>query len=99
RLDGGERVLTVRAGDGAPGTGEVRVEWRRMLVTLVDVPAGGVGLPDLDQLIAKRAAPAVEQLPGDGDAFAERLTGVLQGEVGLDRGDITLTERRRHQFD
>ena len=58
-----------------------------MLVALVDVAAGGVGLPDLDQRVRHRPAVAVEHAAGDDDALAQRLAVVLAGEVGVGRGD------------
>ena len=75
-------------GQAAAGAGEVRVERRGMLVALVRVPAGGVGLPDLDELAAHRAPVTVEHAPGHPDPLAQRLAGVLPGEVGVDLGDV-----------
>ena len=70
-----------------------------MLVALVDVAPGGVGLPQLDELVRERATPRVEQAALHRHPLALRLAGVLQRQVGLDRGDIALTERRRPQLD
>jgi hypothetical protein len=58
-LDGGERVPSRVVGQAAAGAGEVRVQWRGVLVALVHVPTGRVGLPDLHQLPPHRAAVAV----------------------------------------
>ena len=98
-LDRGEAVGAVGAGDAAADAGEVRVERRRVLVALVDVAAGGVGLPDLHELAAHRAAVAVEHPPGDDDALAERLAVVLDGEVRFQRVDVQVPEGRREQLD
>ena len=70
-----------------------------MLVALVDVAAGRVGLPDLDQLAAHRAAVAVEHAAGDHDALADRLAAVLDRQIRLERGDVVLAEARRPQLD
>ena len=56
-LDGDEAVPAVGVGERPPGAREVRVERRGVLVGLVPVAAGGVGLPDLDQL-AGRGRPS-----------------------------------------
>ena len=47
-----------------------------MLVDVVDVAAGRVGLPDLDQRVRHRPAVLVEHAAGDDDPLAERLAGV-----------------------
>ena len=60
-----------------------------MLVDRVAVAAGGVRLPDLDELPAQRLAVRVEHPSGDDDALAERLARVLAGEVVVE-----LAERR-----
>ena len=52
-----------------------------MPVDLVAVAAGGVGLPDLDQRPRDGAAVAVEEPAGDHDPLAQRLAGVLAGQV------------------
>jgi hypothetical protein len=70
-----------------------------MLVTLVDVATGGVRLPDLDELVAQRPAPRVEQPALDRHALTLRLTRVLQREVALDERDIALAEGGRPQLD
>lgn len=63
-----------------------------MLLTLVRVAARRVGLPYLDELAADRTPVAVEEPAGDGDALADRLPGVLPGEVVVDLGDVPLAE-------
>ena len=54
-----------------------------MLIVLVDVAAGGICLPQLDQSIGQRPAAGVEHPPGDDDALTQRLARVLPGEVGV----------------
>ena len=98
-LDRREAVAAVAVGEAAAHAGEVRVERRRVLVALVDVAAGGVGLPDLDELVAHRPAVAVEHATGHDHPLAHRLAGVLDGQVGLERVEVPLTEHRRPQLD
>lgn len=64
-----------------------------MLVTLMDVPARGIGLPDLHELVGEGSSPGIQQATLHGDALALGFAHVLKGEVGLDGGDVTLTER------
>jgi hypothetical protein len=66
---------------------------------LVDVPAGGVRLPDLDQLVAHRPTVAVEHPPRDHDPLAHRFAVVLDGQVGLEPADVAVPEDRREQLD
>ena len=61
-----------------------------MLVALVDVATAGVGLPDLDELVAHRPAVAVEHPAGDDHPLADRLAAVLDGQVGLERVDVAV---------
>ena len=72
----------------AAGAGEVGIERRGVLVDGVDVAAGGVALPDLDQRVGHGPSVLVEHAALDDDALAQRLAGVLRGEVGLLRLDV-----------
>ena len=98
-LDRGEAVAAVVVGEHAAHPGEVRVDRRGVLVALVDVAPGGVGLPDLDQLAAHGAAVAVDDPTGHHDPLADRLTAVLDGQVGLGGADVAVPEDRREQLD
>ncbi len=98
RLDRGEPVDPVVVGQAAPGPGEPRVQRRGVLVALVEVAAGRVGLPDLDQLAPHRPAVAVEHPPGHDHPLPHRLAVVLHGQVGLARADLVLPEHRRPQL-
>ncbi len=98
-LDRAEGVPAVVVGEGAAGPGEVRVDRRRVLVALVDVATGGIGLPDLDELVAHRASVTVEHPARDHDAFPDRFTVVLDRQVGLERSDVAVTEDRGEQLD
>ena len=65
-----------------------------MLVDLVQVAAGGVGLPDLDQRVADRPAVARRARGRDDDALAERLAGVLAREIVVAAAERSLAEDR-----
>ena len=52
-----------------------------MLVDIVDVAAAGVRLPDFDERIGNRTLVLIVHVAVHDDAFAERLTFVLLGEV------------------
>ena len=98
-LDGGEGVGAVGTGDATSDAGEVGVERGGVLVTLVDVAAGGVGLPDFHELARNRAAVAVQDAAGDDDAFALGFAVVLDGQVRLQRVHVLVTESGRVELD
>jgi hypothetical protein len=93
-LDGDELVVAVGIRDAAAGAGEVGIERRGMLVDDVDVAARRIALPDLDEGMRYGTAGLVEQAALDDDALAERLAGVLGGEVGLLRLDVGMAVDR-----
>ncbi len=70
-----------------------------MLVTLMQVPAAGVGLPDLHQLAPDRPAVAVQHPAGDDHPLPDRLTTVLDRQVGLDGVHIPMAEAWCPQLD
>src|SRR3954452_15179515 len=80
-LDRGEAVAAVVVGHAAPGAREVRVEWGRPVVPLVQVSARGVRLPDLDERVAQWLPIGVEQSTRHRDALAQWLTVVLARQV------------------
>src|SRR5262249_33122896 len=57
------------------------------------VPARSVGLPYLDQRVGHGPAAAVEYPAVHDDPFADGLTIVLTGEIGVKRPDVALAER------
>ena len=99
RLDRREAVAALVVGQRAAAAGEVRVERRGVLVAVVAVATGGVGLPDLDELVAHRAPVAVEDPARDHDALAQRLADVLAGEVGVERRHVGRAEHRSSELD
>src|SRR3546814_17351207 len=92
--------LTLCVGDAASAAEEVGIERRVVLVRLMDVAAGGVGLPDLDQRVGLRAPRLVEHVAGDDDALANGLSGGLPffaavpGQVVVERPEAVLPEHR-----
>jgi hypothetical protein len=70
-----------------------------VLIALVDVAARGIGLPDLDELVADRSAIAVDDPSGHHHPFTDRLAAVLNGQVGLQRMHVAAAKTRRPQLD
>ena len=85
RLHGDQPVAAGGVRQQPPGTGEVRVERRRVPVDVVVVPAGGVRLPDLEQRLRHRPAVLVHHAAVDDDPLAERLARVLARRSGSPR--------------
>ena len=69
-----------------------------MIVHDVTVASGGVGLPELHQRVADRPAVLVQHAAADDDALAERLAGVLAGQIGVGFTDraIAIDRARRN---
>jgi hypothetical protein len=63
-----------------------------VLIASMGVPSGGVGLPHFDERVPHRPAVAVENPPGDDDAFAQRFTGMLTSEIVVQGADLVLAE-------
>src|SRR5699024_3495926 len=99
RLDRGERVRAVIAGQGASDTGEVRVDRGRVLVALVDVATGGVGPPGLAELVADLPSRTLEDPPCDADALADAVAVGLDGQVRVEGADVTVREGRGEELD
>src|SRR4029453_11670413 len=95
RLDRRKPVGPVISGQTPADSGEVRVDRRRMLVTFVQVSAAGVGLPDLYQLTADRPTISVQPPAGDDDPLSNRLTAVLDRQIGLNGVHIAMAEADR----
>src|SRR3989442_13416112 len=91
-LDCGEAVASLGVGQAAAGAGEVRVERRGMLVTVVDVPAGGIRLPDLDERVPDGPPVALEHAAADEDPLAERFPCVPARQVVVERVDRVIAE-------
>ena len=88
RLDRHEAELPFGVGERAARAGKIRVQRRGVLIALVRVAARRVGLPDFDERVRNRAAILVDHASLDDDPLAERLAGVLPGEIvigGTDR--------------
>jgi hypothetical protein len=94
-----EKVGAVGAGDAAAHAGEVGVQRGGVLVTLVDVAAGRVGLPDFHELPGHGAAVAVQYLAGHDDPLALGFAVVLDGQVRFQGVHVLVAECRRVQLD
>src|SRR2546421_12872208 len=68
-----EPVDTVSICQTAAHAQKVRIERSRPLITFVEVAAGGIGLPDLQEGVRQRFATVVEHAAGHNDALADRL--------------------------
>src|SRR5437588_10491064 len=68
-----ESVDTVSICQAAAHAQKVRIERSRPLITFVEVAAGGIGLPDLQEGVRQRFATVVEYAAGHNDALADRL--------------------------
>ncbi len=93
-LTGDEAVFAVVTGQAAPAAREVRVERRVVVVDRVGVAAGGVRLPDLDQLATQRLAVRAQDAAADDDPLAEGLTIVLPRQVVVELPDLPVAEDR-----
>ena len=102
-----EAVRAVVIGQATSAAGEVGVERGVVCVDRVVIAPGGIRLPDLDQLTAKRFAIRPEHAPGHDDPLALRLAGVLSREicVGISQRAVAvdgagqLGERRGHDHE
>src|SRR5262249_60811877 len=97
-LTGDEFVTALAVGRGAAGPGEIRIGRCRVLVALVDVTAARIGLPDLDERVEYWPAVLVEHAPVHDDALAERLAGVLRGEIVVAWLDAVVAVNRSGQL-
>ena len=80
-LDRDEPVDALLIGEAAAGAGEVGIQGGRVVVDGVDVSPRRVRLPDLDQRVPHRPAVGVGDPTGDDDPLAQRLAGMLTGQV------------------
>lgn len=97
-LDGNETVAAVVVGEHAAATSEIGIERGVVLIVLVQIAARGVGLPDFDERVAHRAAVFVDDAAADDDAFSERMTGVLAGQIVVGVLDDRMAENRAGDF-
>src|SRR5207244_2245484 len=70
---------------------EVRIERSWPLIPFVEVPASGIGLPDLQERVRHRISTVIEHATGHNGALADRLAAGprVAGEVGVFRCDGT----------
>src|SRR3984893_13129084 len=83
RLDGPEAVEAAGIRQHPAPTGEVRIEWRVVVVDVMRVAARCVCLPHLDQRMRNRPAVLVENPTGNDDPLAERRRGMPRSEVAV----------------
>ena len=97
-LDGDEAIAAFGVGDGVAAAGEVWIERRVVLIDRVGVAACGVGLPDFDERVRQRLSVFIDDAAGDDDALAERLGGMLLGEIEGFYVDEVVAEDRAGDF-
>src|SRR6266571_1777238 len=70
---------------------EMRIERPRPLIPFVEVTAGGIGLPDLQERVRHRSPTVVEHAAGHNDALSNSLAAGpgVASEVGVFRCDST----------
>src|SRR5690625_636672 len=98
-LDRHETPIAVVIGQGASGAGEVRIDRRWMLVSLMDVSARGIGLPNLNKLAGYTSASAVEKASGHFTLAAARRTALSYRHVRFRRVHVAFAGDRRPQLD
>src|SRR5689334_19507812 len=106
-LDGYKTVDALLICNSAAGSGEVGIDWRRMLVLDMQVPSRGICLPDLDERVRNRPSIAVENAPRHNDSLTQRFSRMLPGQVvivspnalvAIDRpGDLRQRVRQKDQ--
>src|SRR5256886_13853007 len=68
-----EAIHAVLVREAAAVAEEVGIQRRVVLIHAVPVPAGGVGLPDLNERVGQRRPALVEYAAGDDDPLSHRL--------------------------
>src|ERR1700723_3779483 len=79
--DGHEAIAALRIGERMAGTREIWVQRSVVLIAFMQITAGRVRLPDLDQRIPHGASVFVYYSAADHNAFPERLARVLLGKI------------------
>ena len=93
-------IIAVLIRQAAAGAEEVGVERRVMLIEFVDVPAGGIGLPDLKQGIGNGPSEFIGDPAVNDDAFSQRFAVLygIPGEIVIHRRQVEIAEDRAGQF-
>src|SRR4029077_10293015 len=77
---------------------EVWIQWRIVLIALVEIASRGIGLPNLNQRIANRPAILIEYSPADYNSLAEGLASALPRQVESLRLDNVLSKTWASHF-
>src|SRR5436309_476719 len=73
RANRDEAIHAVLVREAAAVAEEVGIQRRVVLIHAVPVPAGGIGLPDLNERVGQRRPALVEHAAGDDDPLSHRL--------------------------
>ena len=98
RPDGNEAVAAFFIRECLPDTNEIRIQWRVMLIPLVQVAPSGVGLPYFDEGFADGTAIFIHHVSGNDDAFAQRFSPALPRKVVRVGANNILAENRTCNF-
>lgn len=91
-FDRGEFIGAILTGDRTADTGEVRIDWCRVLIAFVNVATGSIGLPDFDELIPDWTAIAIDDLATDFDAFTNGFAVMLDGQIRFQNVYVAVTK-------
>src|SRR6516162_7783619 len=81
RTDGYESILSSIVGDRMSATCKVRIQWRVVLIFVVQIAASRISLPDFDERVPLRTSVFVQYSSTYNDALANRLTSMLSRHV------------------
>src|ERR1700685_4420744 len=76
-LDGHKTIGAVLIGKRATCSGKVGIEWRGVLVLLMDIAASRIRLPYFNQGTRYGTSVGIEHAPGHDNSFASRLIRML----------------------
>src|SRR5256714_13509876 len=87
-LDSYELIRPIFVRQSSACAAEVRVQWRRMIITIVTVSSAGIGLPNLNQCMRDGSSVVIENASAHNNSLAQRLACMLPCEIV-----ITFTHR------
>src|SRR5258708_2358920 len=79
-LNSYELIGPIFVRQGSARAAEVRVQWRRMIITVVTVSSAGIGLPDLNQRVRDGPSVVIENAPAHNNSLTQRLACMLPCE-------------------
>ena len=100
KFDGAEEITALVIGHNPSATAEIGIERREIAVIAVAIPPARIGLPDLQQRVALRAAHFIHHLAMHDDALADGLAilRVIADHIIVERVDPAFAEHRPRGF-